>query len=60
MKELKVGERIVLDIVETETATCNGCFFDSKDICEVVRKYPCGRQQRSDRKNVIFKEVKEE
>jgi hypothetical protein len=60
MKELKVGERVVLDIVETETMTCEGCFFDSKDVCEVGRKYPCARKLRSDRKNVIFKEVKEE
>lgn len=60
MTELKVGERVVLDIVETETMTCEGCFFDSKDVCEVGRKYPCARKLRSDRKNVIFKEVKEE
>lgn len=25
MKELKVGERVVLDIVVTETVTCAGC-----------------------------------
>lgn len=37
MKELKVGERVVLDIVETETMTCEGCFFDSKDVCEVEK-----------------------
>lgn len=30
MKELKVGERVVLDIVVTETVTCAGCFFESK------------------------------
>ena len=58
MKELKVGERVVLDIVVTETATCAGCFFDSKNICEVRQKYPCMEARRSDHKNVIFKEVK--
>lgn len=30
MKNLKVGERVVLNIVVTETATCEGCFFESK------------------------------
>ena len=59
MKELKVGERVVLGIVVTETATCAGCFFNGKGACEVWRQYPCAREQRSDRKNVIFKEVKE-
>lgn len=59
MKELKVGERVVLDIVVTETATCAGCFFENNDACEVWKKYPCVRIRRSDHKNVIFKEVKE-
>lgn len=59
MKELKVGERIVLDIVATETVTCEGCFFDSKDSCGVWRNCSCASKQRSDHKNVIFKEVKE-
>lgn len=65
-KELKVGEKIVLEITETETMTCKGCFFESKGCffeskgaCEVWRKYPCARNNRSDQKNVIFKEVKE-
>ena len=58
-KELKIGERIVLEITETETMTCSGCFFESKDACEGWRKYPCARNNRSDEKNVIFKEVKE-
>ena len=61
MTEIKVGERIVLDIVVTKTVTCAGCFFffDGKGGCEVWRKYPCAGKQRSDHKNVIFKEVKE-
>lgn len=25
MKELKVGERVTIEVVETETATCIGC-----------------------------------
>lgn len=56
MKELKVGERVTIEVVETETATCIGCFFDSKNICNVGLK--CAN--RSDGKYVIFKEVKEQ
>lgn len=59
MKELKVGEKVILEITETETATCVGCFFENKDICLIWRKYPCGSEHRSDHKNVIFKQVKE-
>lgn len=59
MKELKVGERVVLGIVVTETVTCAGCFFESNGACEVWRKYPCGSKERSDHKNIIFKEVEE-
>lgn len=59
MAEFKVGERVVLDIVVTEAVTCAGCFFESKGACEVWRKYPCGSKQRSDHKNIIFKEVEE-
>ena len=58
MKELKIRERIVLEITETETMPCAGCFFESKGACEVWRKYPCASKERSDHKNVIFKEVK--
>lgn len=66
-KELKIGERIVLEITETETMdspylqdkNCAGCFFESKGVCEVWKKYPCAKKYRSDQKNVIFKEVKE-
>lgn len=57
MKELKVWERVTIEVVETETATCTGCFFDNKDICNVGLK--CAASTRSDGKSVIFKEVKE-
>lgn len=59
MKEIKVGERITLEVVKTGTPTCIGCFFDSENICEVGLKYPCEESRRSDSKNIIFKEVKE-
>lgn len=27
MKELKVGERIILEVVEATSFSCQGCFF---------------------------------
>ena len=57
MKELKVGEKIVLEAIEAKN--CFGCFFDSEDFCKFWTKYPCVAGQRSDGNNVIFKEVKE-
>lgn len=58
MKELKVGEKVVLDIVATKT--CAGCFFENNGMCLIWRKYPCKVEQRSDHKKVIFKQVKEQ
>lgn len=60
MKELKVGEKITLEVIETDKESFKGCFFDSKMFnCESWRKYPCSIKIRSDHKSVIFKEVKE-
>lgn len=60
MKELKVGERVNLEVTETDKESCKECFFDSKMFyCEAWRKYPCCNKIRSDHKSVIFKEVKE-
>lgn len=59
MAELKVGERVTLEVTETDKESCKGCFFDSKMFyCEAWRKYPCSIKERSDHKNVIFKEIK--
>lgn len=30
MKEFKVGERVTLEVTETDKESCKGCFFDSK------------------------------
>ena len=59
MKELKVRERVVLEITETEEETCYGCFFFGNSACSVWKEYPCSPSLRKDNKNVIFKEVKE-
>lgn len=54
MKELKVGERIILEVVEATSFSCQGCFFEKEG-------YACPPDycyNRLDGKNVIFKEVK--
>ena len=57
MKELKIGERvtIILEAVEHEGYSCKGCFFELCYGCP----FPCFGTERSDHKNIIFKEVKE-
>lgn len=41
MKEFEVGERVTLEVTETDKESCKGCFFDSKKFCEVWQLYPC-------------------
>lgn len=62
MKEIKVGERVTITLEAVGHSTCEGCFF------KVVGGYcgaalllglMCVPKYRSDKKNVIFKEVKE-
>lgn len=33
MKELKVGERIILEVVEATSFSCQGCFFENEGVC---------------------------
>lgn len=59
MEEFKVGERILLEVQEVENISCPSCFFWNKEIgCtnSIVERFA---DRRSDKKNVIFKEVKE-
>jgi hypothetical protein len=53
MKELKVGERITLEVVESPS--CTGCYFENSDNCPGE----CCAYERSDGNWIIFKEVKE-
>ena len=59
MKELKVGERIIIECVETnedKPFVCDKCFFwDILPFCP----HRCSAANRKDGKNIIFKEVKE-
>ena len=61
MKELKVGERVTIILEAVEQSTCEGCLF--KVIAGYCGADPLGLmclpKYRSDKKNVIFKEVKE-
>ncbi len=62
MKELKVGERVTITLEVVEHNTCEGCFF--KGVAGYCGAAPlgfeCVPKYRSDKKSVIFKEVKEE
>lgn len=63
MKELKIGERvsIILEAIEEKNSLpCEECFFASfGNGCIVKDVLACNAYERSDGKNVIFKEVKE-
>lgn len=61
MAELKVGERVTITLEAVEQNSCDGCFF--KGVAGYCGAAPlglkCVPKYRSDKKNVIFKEVKE-
>lgn len=63
MKEFKVGEKITLEVIEQ--IGCSGCFFFDKGSCyspfmsDRTEIFTCESYERSDGKNVIFKEIKE-
>ena len=66
MAELKVGERITLEVIEQNVSNgCDDFFFGYDDICYNPTYngwgdgFQCEPKERSDCKNVIFKEVKE-
>lgn len=60
MNEIKVGERVTIILEAVEHDTCEGCFF--KGVAGYCGAAPLGLKcipkYRSDKKNVIFKEVK--
>ena len=59
MKELKVGERVTITLEVVEELSCYGCFFRTFfGKCNGNGKVKCSIRDRSDGKNVIFKEVK--
>ena len=54
MKELKVGDRISLEAVESPV--CTGCYFENSGTCP----NGCCSFERIDGKGIIFKEVKKQ
>ena len=58
MKELKVGERFSVTLEIVEQNSCDGCFFERSG-CIEGEQLSCCHTERSDRKNIIFKEVNE-
>ena len=56
MKELKVGERITLEVVESPL--CTGCYF--ADAAKGNCPSGCCSYERPDGKGVIFKEIKKQ
>lgn len=54
MNELKVGERITLEVIESPL--CTGCYFEGSGTCP----NGCCSFERSDGKGVIFKEIKKQ
>lgn len=61
MNELKVGERVTITLEAVEAVKgCDGCFFDGNGGCVAISLgMECVPKYRSDKKNIIFKEVKE-
>lgn len=64
MAELKVGERVTITLEAVEAVKgkgCDGCFFDRNGGCVAISLgMECVPKYRSDKKDVIFKEVKEQ
>ena len=58
MDNLKIGTKITLEIVESDT--CKDCFFQacSYNECEKLLMDKCYGPLRADGKSIIFKEVK--
>ena len=56
MKEHKIGEKFTITLEVVKQEGCKGCFFVNLGICLITS---CRISKRSDRKHVIFKEVKE-
>ena len=59
MKELKIEERVTITLEAVEQdGTCDWGFFE-RCWCIVGEQLLCCHTERSDHKNIIFKEVKE-
>lgn len=58
--EHAIGTRITLEVVEDEKYTCIGCFFyNQRNVCNELG-VKCLDEERTDHKNIIYKEIKED
>lgn len=58
--EHEIGTRITLEVVESNFEYCDGCYFADLYVTNCASKMKCARCYRTDGKNVIYNEVKEE
>lgn len=61
--EHAIGTKITLEVVESNKDgmhPCTGCFFDYENTCMLPGENICRKNSRSDRKNIIYKEIKED
>lgn len=54
--EHAIGTKITLEVVEDNS--CEECFF--APVCNAVFRVKCNKKERTDHKNIIYKEIKEE
>lgn len=57
--EHKIGTRITLEVEEIGFPSCVGCFFKSRFDC-IAYGVKCLKYERTDHKNIIYKEIKED
>lgn len=62
--ENKIGDIVTLpdgrkaEVVESDMATCDGCVYQ-ETYCLNLQLRNCGRRLRTDKKNIIYKEIKD-
>lgn len=57
--EHEIGTKITLEVVE-RVAGCERCFFGKTRTCLKNDDWECDAEYRTDHKNIIYKEVKED
>lgn len=63
MKEYKIGEQFTINIETVERMepmSCKDCIFSNNKDMQICNRLACLASERSDGKNVIFKEVSNE
>lgn len=59
--EQTIGTRITLEVVEQDNGYCRGCYFNNENsIMRCRDNRACKKEERTDGKDIIYKEVKED